>query len=297
MSYQVRDVNNRIITFKEKTSILLTLAMALSILGALLFFAGAAYVYDTSSMMSIALIVIAILSLVYAFVYNHLRKKADMDVKEAAFMTPYGGTVAVKKKSSIWITLALAFTILGIVFALGASGYAALMFMDYSTEAATMVIGIGIGAVIALAIYAAILNFLRTKLDFEGDNLVLQTIRGAYIELYKKKSIILTIALVLTILLAIMLLALGAFIMAEGGGMEGMIPSIIEEYYGGTIEFGPEASMIAGAVFIGATILLFINAAVLNFLRVRTHVRPASVAPAPTTPPPTAPMAPPPPRR
>jgi MFS family permease len=226
--------------------------------------------------LAVGYIICGLIALIYTFVLNHLRKKGDMNTKVAVFPSPYGGTIEVRKKSSFWITLALIFAILGIIGSLGIAAYGAYIAMSIP-ELGFSFIAAGVVLLIASAMYAAILNFLRTKLDFPGGRVILRTTGGYFVELYKSRSIWLTIGMIFTILAAIGLIILGIIVFATGATYQQPLT-----YYG-EYEYMVESMYSSFAIFAMALALL-VNAAVLNFLRVRGHVRPAQVAAPPPQP-------------
>lgn len=280
--YPVIDTAGRVVVLQEKTSILLTIGMVLAAIGVIGIFGMAVFVAARSIEVAAVLAFQGLISLIYVFILNHLRKKGDMNVSYAVFPTAYGGAIEVRKKSSIWITIALVFAVIGIIGSIGLIGFGVYV-MSASEEAGASIAAAGVIGVIVGALYAAILNFLRTKIDFPGDRVVLRTTTGFFIELYKSTSIWLTIGMVLTLLGAIALLALGAVIMISG-------PEIMGEpmgfSYGYAASLGPDLRY-SGASLILLGLILLINVAVLNFLRVRGHVRPAQGGYVPTQPMPT----------
>ena len=295
------DTAGRVIVFQEKTSILLTIGMVLAILGVVGIFGMAALAAAYSVEAAAVLAFQGLVALIYVFILNHLRKKGDMNVSSVVIPTAYGGAIEVHKKSSIWITLALVFAVLGIIGSIGIMGYGFIMYATLP-EVGTSMIVMGLIGIIAGALYAAILNFLRTKIDFPGDRVILRTTAGYFIELYKSKSIWLTIGMVFTLLGAIALIGLGALAIVAGS-LAG--PPQALSYYPG--EVGPAdmsmamlpmygiGGMYAGIMLILMGLLLLINVAVLNFLRVRGHVRPAQGGHAPQAPPAQYPVQQPPP--
>ena len=246
VDYPIMDSYGRIIVLQEKTSILITLAVALTAIGAIILFGLSIFVLSSSTYLGLSYGFAGLLLLVYVFALNHLRKKADMNIDRAFFPSPYGGTIEVRKVSSIWITLAMVFTIIMI----GSS----IVSMFYSVSLpGSMSSGFsGLGGIIMGIVALFVLNFLRTELDFPGDKVVLRSTTGVMIELYKDSSILITIAMVFTLLGAFILMGLGVY----------------------TIALSPSsAGLIAGGYFVLLGIFLLIISAVLNFLRVRTHLR------------------------
>lgn len=278
VKYTVTDQAGRLVEIEEKTSILLTLATALAALAAVGLFALGAFTMLSDVVMGTVTIFMGLFALIYVFVLNHLRKKADMNVDRALIPTASGGFIEVRKVKSFWITLALAFTIIGIIVFIGMVGYGLYLTASLGPEVGMALVVPGIIGIIAMLIYAAILNFLRAKIDFDGDRVLIRAANGALLELYKRKSTWLLIAMIFTILAAILMFAMAALAITGSLTIHGT------GYYGmaaGPGAYGPglgEAllSGIYGSIaFIFAGIYFLIIAAVLNFLRVRGHIRPA----------------------
>ena len=263
--YTVRDVQGRTIHLYERTSILLTLVMVLLVLSFLASLAmGVLSIMDGAMARGGGLLALSILTLIYVFVFNHLRRKGDMDVDRAALPMLHGGVVEVRKKASIWITLAYALTILFIIIALGVTAYGAYLL---STGGGISLLAAGLGGLIGGILYALVLRFLRTKLDFEGSRALLRSLEGYVLELYKSRSIWLTLAMILTLLAALALLGLGALALVKAQSIKvpsGFTAAKLEEGHAAIYEAG-------GLIFLG--LLLLVNAAVLNFLSTKAHIR------------------------
>ncbi len=264
--YSVRDSKGRVVHLYEKTSLLLTIAAALSALTFLAAAAGGSMILlRGAEAKGSVLLAASILPLIYTFVFNHLRRKGDMDVDHAELPTINGGVVEVRVKTSIWITLAYALTILFILLALGATAYGAYLLY---TGSSVKVLAAGLGGLIAGLIYASVLRFLRTKLDFPGSRALVRSLEGYVLELYKSRSIWITLAMIFTLLAAIGLLGLGAAlanthsIAAPGKLVAAKLNRGITTYY--------EASSL-----IVAGLTLLINVAVLNFLSIKAHIKTA----------------------
>lgn len=144
-------------------------------------------------------------------------------------------------------------------------------------------------------IYASILNFLRTKIDFPVDRVVINSYSGSMIELYKSKSVWITLGMVLTLLAALAMIAIGVLSIIG----EALVPAsdTFEELL--QLYAFSSLNLVTGVAFIAASIPFLIAVAVLNFLRVRGHVRQYQgvYAPGPRLPGIQMPYAPPHPRR
>ncbi len=266
VDYIVVDASGRQVVLSEKHSIIITIAMAFAVLGVVGMFGMAAMLAQRSIELAGAGVLGALVMLLYVFILNHLRKKGDMNVDYAAFRGPYG-MVEVRKKSSIWLTIALGLAILSVIGSLGLIGLGAMNMQAGGTQT----LSLGVTSLIASLIYVAVLNFLRTKLDMPVDKAVIVAATGQYLELRKSKSILITIGLVLTILAALGAFGLGA--LALTGGLTGL--GAATSSYLTTAPYGTAQVGLAfggGMIFLG--IMLLIGAAVLNFLRVRVHVVP-----------------------
>jgi len=266
VDYVVVDASGRQVILSEKRSIIITIAMVFAILGAVGMFGATALLIQRSIAFAGAGILGALVMLLYVFILNHLRKKGDMNVSHATFKGPYG-VIEVRKKSSIWLTLALGLTILSIIASVGLIGFGA---MNLQTGGIQM-ITIGVIGLISSSLYAAVLNFLRTKLDMPVDKAVIVAASGQYLELRKSKSVLITIGLALTILAALGAFGVGA--LALTGGITGLDPASASSYITVTsYNIGQGPVLAGGMIFLG--VMLLIGAAVLNFLRVRVHVTP-----------------------
>ena len=263
--YSVRNSNGRVVHLYEKTSLLLTIAAALS---ALTFLAAAAgglmILLRGAEAKGAVLLAASILPLIYTFVFNHLRRKGDMDVDHAELPTINGGVVEIRVKASIWITLAYALTILFILLALGATAYGAYLLY---TESSVKVLAAGLGGLIAGLIYASVLRFLRTKLDFPGSRVLVRSLEGYVLELYKSRSIWITLAMIFTLLAAIGLLGLGAAALANTHSTAAPGKLVAAKLNRGITTYYETSSLIV------AGLTLLINVAVLNFLSIKAHIK------------------------
>lgn len=194
-SYVVHDINDKKIVFSEKTSIWLTLAMVINVI-----LAATAFIITISSIVisiavSIGSFTIFLYFLVLVFVYNHL-KKGDMNVDRAVLLDGDGDVVEIRRESSIWITLATIFVGLVIIFSIVMSitGYQYTISEGIiETAKGWGNIVLGLTSIIYFGIIYAILDFLRTKINFDGENIKIKTDSGHIIELYKRRSSWITI--------------------------------------------------------------------------------------------------------
>lgn len=266
VEYIVIDTSGRQVVLKEKRSIIITIAMIFLILGVLGMLGMAATLAQRSVELAGAGILGAFVMLLYVFILNHLRKKGDMNTNYAVFRGPYG-MVEVRKKSSVWLTLALGLAVLAAIGSIGIIGFGA---MNLQAGGAQM-IAAGASGLIASLIYVAVLNFLRTKLDMPVDKAVIITASGQYLELRKSKSVLITIGLALTILAALGAFGMGA--LALMGGLTGL--GFTTSSYATVAPYSiPQSGLALGGGMIFLGIMLLIGAAVLNFLRVRVHIVP-----------------------
>lgn len=267
VDYVVVDASGRQVILSEKRSIIITIAMVFAVLGVLGMFGMAAMLAQQNVALAGAGILGGLVMLLYVFILNHLRKKGDMNVDYAVFRGPYG-MVEVRKKSSIWLTLALGLAVLAIIGSLGMIGFGAMNMQTGGTQ----MLSLGVAGLISSLIYVAVLNFLRTKLDMPVDRAVIVAATGQYLELRKSKSTLVTVGLAITILAALGAFSIGA--LALTGGLAGLSTVTTTSYLAaapyGTAQAGPALS--GGMIFLG--IMLLISAAVLNFLRVRVDVVP-----------------------
>ncbi len=266
MRYVVNDASNRAVEFTEKTSIILTLVTVLAgIVTAALFGVGALTLIN-GSVAGVGGIVAGLVALINVFVLNHLRKKGDMSTGKALFIAADGRRVEVVKKSSVWITLAMAFAVIGLILSLASVAIASLMPNMASVTAAPQsfsdVAAVAAVQVIILLLWIAMLNFLRIKIDFSGGSVTLRTTTGQLIELYKERSAWILLGTVFSALAGIAIIGLAAYSLIQGIDVQI-----------GSIEIGFEGLTTAlSAGVAGVSALIW--AAVLNFLRVRGHVRP-----------------------
>ncbi len=265
VEYVVVDASGRQVILSEKRSIIITIAMAFTILGVLGMLGMAAMLAQRSIVLAGTGVLGGLVMLLYVFILNHLRKKGDMNVDYAAFRGPYG-MVEVRKKSSIWLTLALGLAILSIIGSLGLIGLGAMNLQAGGTQ----MLSLGIAGLISSLIYAAVLNFLRTKLDMPVDRAVIVAATGQYLELRKSKSILIAVGLAITVLAALGAFGIGALALTGGLAGLGSTSSYLAAAPYGTAQAG--LALGGGMIFLG--IMLLIGAAVLNFLRVRVHIEP-----------------------
>ncbi len=266
VDYIVVDASGRQVVLSEKRSIIITIAMVFAILGVIGMLGMAAMLAQRSIELAGAGVLGALVMLLYVFILNHLRKKGDMNVDYAVFKGPYG-MIEVRKKSSIWLTLALGLAILAVIGSLGLIGLGAMNLRAGGTQ----MVSLGVASLISSLIYAAVLNFLRTKLDMPVDRAVIVAATGQYLELRKSKSILITIGLVITILAALGAFGIGA--LALTGGLAGL-GSTTSSYLAAAPYSTAQVGLALGGGMIFLGIMLLIGAAVLNFLRVRVHVVP-----------------------
>ncbi len=277
--YQVADSQGRIIVLEEKTSIILTITLVLAIIAVIGSFAAAARASLINILIAIPFIVAGLVGLVYVFVLNHLRKKGDMNIDRAVFPTIQGGYVEVIKKSSVWITLAYALSIIGLIAALGILGYGVYVYVSDGLGAGLVMMG-AVMTVFVL-VYFFVLRFLRTKIDFKAENIVLRTTSGQLIELYKRRSMWLTLGMAFAIIGAIIFLALGVLMFAGAATYYSQIGSMVQptftihpsELEQTRLMSGWMAAGITGLPAIISGLFMLITAAVLSFLRERGHIR------------------------
>lgn len=259
--------------------------MVLTILGVIGIFAIAIYIAMYSIEIALVIGLEGLVALVYVFVLNHLRHKGDMDTSQALIPTVNGGVVEVKKKSSIWISIALGLAILGLVGSIGITLYGLYLYITYGMGQQLAVSG-GI-ATLVIAMYIAILNFLRTKIDFVVDRAVIKTVEGYLIELYKKRSIWLTIGMIVSIIGAIAAFAIGIMAILSNGVSIPLtnINTYLTKAPSYSMQLQPSLiqSIIQGIPMILIGLALLISVAILNFLRIRGHVRLLQQYPAPVS--------------
>ncbi len=272
--YKVKDARGRIVSFTEKASIILTILMVFLIIGFLgeLFMAVSmlASFPQGGFVGGIVLMLQSLVALIYVFVLNHLRVKGDMDADRAEIDAVDGRRVIVVKKSSIWITIgliidgilvavSLLITIIGILLTVMGG------VMSYGGIALSIA---GILFLIITLLVFQVLRFLRTKIDFPVENFRAQTIDGRIIEFYKSRSIWILIAMILTLISAVATIFAGISIIF------GLLSPPMLEIPGGPEPMTPASThSILGIILVIEGLLMLIPVAVLNFLRVRGHVR------------------------
>ncbi|OYT51567.1 MAG: hypothetical protein B6U73_01720 [Desulfurococcales archaeon ex4484_204] len=101
-----------------------------------------------------------------------------MNVSKAPFKAVDGRVVTVVKKSSIWITLGVAAYV--VVALLGIAAIAVGLYLG--GELAAGLAGLGITILVVALIAVAALNFLRTKIDFEGVGVGIKTSKGGCVQ-------------------------------------------------------------------------------------------------------------------
>ena len=266
MRYVVNDAGNRAVEFTEKTSIILTVVTVLAGIATIALFGLGALTLINGSPAGVGGVVAGLVMLINVFVLNHLRKKGDMNTGKAEFIAVDGRRVEVVKKSSVWITLAMAFAVIGLIISLATLAIAPIMPGTASFAAAPQSMGdlvvVAAVQVVILLLWIAVLNFLRTKIDFAGESVTLRTASGQLIELYKRKSFWILLGTVFSALTGVVMLGVAAYSLIQGTVLQ--LGSI-------EVELGGLAAAASAGV---AGLVALIWAAVLNFLRVRGHVRP-----------------------
>ncbi len=262
----MNDASNRAVEFTEKTSIILTIVTVLAGLATVAFFGVGALALINGSVAGIGGFIAGLVMMINVFVLNHLREKGDMNTGKALFAAADGRRIEVVKKSSFWITLAMAFAVIGLIISLVSVTIASVMPSMGPLAAAQPGMGdlavVAAVQVIALLLWIAVLNFLRTKIDFAGESITLRTVSGQPVELYKRRSMWILLGTVFSALAGVALIGLAAYSLIQGIDVQvGSIGIGLE---------GLAASVAAGV----AGVVALIWAAVLNFLRVRGHVRP-----------------------
>jgi len=271
LQFHVLDEFGRKVVVEERHSIIILIAMVLLIIGVviqLIYTMSLLLLNPYTGFTSISSI---LLTLVYVFVLNHLRRKADMDVKIAKFKTLNGKTVVVRKISSFWFTLGsiivyvlIAFAIIGLIASIITLSRVALLC---------------IVALIVLTILARVLNFLRTRLDYEGEVFRVVSEEGVILEFYKERSFWITLALIITIIEAIAIFLVATLITT---GLIDLPTNLLTgslEHNGSEYWITPEYLRLTyGIGLFIAGIFLLITAAMLNFLRICVHVKIASTS-------------------
>ncbi len=277
MKYSIKTSTGGFVDIEEKNSILITIGMVVMGLLSIGLLAWGVLIYNEASGLALSLIGGSILAGIYTAILSHLKHKADMDPGEASILSVTGGSVRVWKDSSIWISLLLGLVYLGIVASLIALGYGLLVYKQAPGTAGQLVY-MGILGLVGGGILAKILGFLRTRLNFKGDRVIALDVNGGNVELYKDRSVWLTIGFAVTILAGLaltaipVLQAIGVVSLNYGSltyntwdaGIHGSSLESIQEYA------GPAGMLVTGLV-------LLVNAAVLNFLSVRVQIRRAGM--------------------
>ena len=277
MKYTIKTSTGGFVELEERNSILITIGMVVMGLISIGLLAWGVLVYNEASGLALSLIGGSILAGIYTAILSHLKHKADMAPGEASILSVTGGTVRVWKDSSIWISLLLGLVYLGIVVSLIALGYGLLVYKQ-APGAAEQLVYVGLLGLVGGGLLAKILGFLRTRLNFKGDKVIALDVNGGNVELYKDRSVWLTIGFAVTILSGLaltaipVLQAMGAVSLNYGSltgsawdaGIHGNSLESIQKYV------GPAGMLVTGLV-------LLVNAAVLNFLRVRVQIRRAGI--------------------
>jgi MFS family permease len=277
VKYKVQTSDGGFVEIEEKNSILITLGAVITALVALVLLVEGALVYTNDPGTGLSLFTGGIVAGIYAAVLSHLKHKADMKPDEALISSASGGSVRIWKASSVWISILLAFIYLGILISLGMLGYGLYTYKTAPVQA-DQFISIGIAGIIIGIIFARIFGFLRTKLEFKGERIIAFSSEDGHIELYKDRSVWLTLGFVVTLLGGIVFVIIPILSLAGVTvfspepllNTAGHTSGVTHEYF---LESHAWLSLI-GLFFWG--LLLLVNAAVLNFLRVRTQIRPAN---------------------
>lgn len=267
--------SRRKVVVEEKHSIIILIIMIFVILTMIAQFIHVMLLFVVNVFLGLYSLVSMVLLFIYVFVLNHLRRKADMSVRIATFKTINGKTIVVKKVSSFWITLALiidyfliAIVIISIVFI--------LVKQQVSTITSLIILGLGLFSIILLYIIARILGFLRTKLDFDGEEFYTVSIEGVVLKFYKDRSFWITLALIITIIEAVTALVLAFMIISNTIVLpEDLIYRITGYHWLETME---ELKLLLVISLVITTIIYSIIATILNFLRVRVHIIIASTS-------------------
>ncbi len=277
MKYSIKTSTGGFVDIEEKNSILITIGTVVMGLLSIGLFAWGVLIYNEASGLALSLIGGSVLAGIYTAILSHLKHKADMNPSEASILSVTGGSVRVWKDSSIWISLLLGLVYLGIVASLIALGYGLLVYKQAPGTAGQLVY-IGLLGLVGGGLLAKILGFLRTRLNFKGDKVIALDVNGGNVELYKDRSVWLTIGFAVTILAGLaltaipILQAIGVVSLNYGSltdntwdaGIHGSSLESIQEYA------GPASMLVTGLV-------LLVNAAVLNFLSVRVQIRRAGM--------------------
>ncbi|MCE4606207.1 MAG: hypothetical protein F7B59_02625 [Desulfurococcales archaeon] len=277
MKYNVQTSDGGFVEIEEKNSILITIGAIITGLIAIALLAEGVLVYSNSSGTGISFLLGGIIAGIYTAVLSHLKHKADMKPSEALLSTAQGSTVRVWKASSIWISILLAFIYLGILASLGVLGYGLYIYKTEPTVSESFTT-IGVGGLVVGVVFAKIFGFLRTKLEFKGERIITVESSGGHVELYKDRSVWLTLGFIFTLLGGIafilipILVSLGfmSFLPAPMLANPGYNHILIHGY-----SIRPNSWISEVGLFISGIVLL-INAAVLNFLRVRAQARPVN---------------------
>ncbi len=276
--YRVRDVDGEIVVFREETSIILSILMIFYVFVFLLeIVALISYIttYVVVDVLFLSVIVSEmIITLISIFVFNHLRRKGDMDRDHAVVKTIDGDTIIIVKKSSFWITLGMAVSILF----LGLSVTSLIIGIYYvlsGDPSSIYLVGSGFTVLIFSLLIFLVLRFLRTKIDFVGERVRLETVDGRIIELYKSRPVWITILMIITLLTALILIIAGIALLT--GMMNNLILGMNRG--GGYLPYPRINETIIGLTLFIFGLLQLIPVAILNFLRVRGHVREIGRAP------------------
>ncbi len=271
--FRIVDESGRMVVVEEKHSFIILIAMIILVVGLVFQLIYTVALFAINLFVGFASLFTVIVYLIYVFVLNHLRRKADMNVDSAEFKTMDGRTVSVRKVSSFWLTLGLvliyvliALMIIGLIASLVSFPILAPIYLIF---------------IVILFIYARVLGFLRTKLDYSGETFKVVTEEGVVLEFYKERSFWITLALIFTLIEAIIVFILAAMIFTK--------TLVIPENFVVSPGLQPPESHMPGftrewgslvySIALGITgIVLLIIAAILNFLRTRVHVKIVSVS-------------------
>ncbi len=265
MEYSLGGPGGSYVVFRVRNCVLITLAVVATLLAGLLSMGLAALVYSSAPQSAASLGVLSLLLFVNTAVLSHLKHKADIYPGRVDLESVDGSVGTVVKDSSVWITLLLAFTVLGMLGSLGVVAYSVAV--GGSTASG---IGAGIVVFIVFALYARILWFLRTRLMFKGDRVLVPSREGVVVELYKDRSFWITLALAMALLAGVVFIGVGVYSLATGA-------PLYEPGTGGSLYAGYEGEELytgsAGLAFVVGGLFFLVYTAVLNFLRVKTMLR------------------------
>ena len=272
--YPVKDVKGKTIYLSEKTSIVMVLLSILALSFAVYYF-YLSYISYTNSLTSfIPLIILGANSLIHGIAYYGFKTKGDLDESSVILPRVDGGEVLVRRVNCFWISIATAAVVIGMAFSLAGIGYGAYILIStpYKTDGLILILW-GSGFVVSSLVLLVALNFLRSKIIASPSPAVVKTTTGIYVKIYMRSYPIITFTMIMALISGIILLGIGSYITLTNPEIPFYPPRQYEFVSTGVI-FYELMERGTGLLSLIYGVLLLIDTAILNFLKIKGQVFP-----------------------